>query len=158
MYKQLSENKILLIDPGVIFEIPAVESFGFDYEKWLEEGNVPLPADTKPELTQYEKDLIRYTKRAEVKERLIAEMASDNMQRVRSGVWTVQQLIQLASDPLMINIQNLMGTLSFELAAQAIALSTNPMMTEEIKLNWISKLQAHFYLEPVIVPPELTED
>lgn len=150
MYKLLSDTKVMQLESGIVFEVPAVESFGYDYEKWLEEGNLPLPVDVKPELTQYEKDLIRYKKRAEVKEQLIAEMASENMQRVRNGVWTVQQLIQLASDPLMINIQNLMGTLSFELAAQAIALSTNPMMTEDIKMSWISKLQSHFYLEPVI--------
>ena len=95
---------------------------------------------------RFKRDEARYTKRASVKDHLIAYMAADNMSRVRNGVWSVQDLTSLLADPAVVAANQFMSTLSFELAAQAIARATSPLLTAEIKSSWISKLQTHFYL------------
>lgn len=105
-----------------------------------------IPIGLPPELTQFERDKLRYTKRAGVKDQLLAYMAADNMARVRSGEWTVQNLIDLLGDPAVAAANQFMATLSFELAAQSIAQATLPLLTPEIKALWIGKLQEHFYL------------
>ena len=97
--------------------------------------------------TQFEKDQSRYTKRAAVKDELLAYMAADNMSRVRSGVWTVVDLTALMDDPAVVAANSLMGTLSFELAAQQIQAATTPLLTAEIKAEWVSRLETHYYLE-----------
>ena len=97
--------------------------------------------------TQFEKDQSRYTKRAAVKDELMAYMAADNMRRVRSGAWSVADLTALLADPAVVAANALMGTLSFELAAQQIQAATTPLLTAEIKAEWVSRLEAHYYLE-----------
>ena len=97
--------------------------------------------------TQFEKDQSRYTKRAAVKDELLAYMAADNMGRVRSGVWSVADLTALLDDPAVVAANSLMGTLSFELAAQQINAAATPLLTPEIKAEWVSRLEAHYYLE-----------
>lgn len=97
--------------------------------------------------TQFEKDQSRYTKRAAVKDELMAYMAADNMSRVRSGVWTVAGLTSLLADPAVVAANSLMGALSFELAAQQINAAATPLLTPEIKAEWVSRLEAHYYLE-----------
>lgn len=106
----------------------------------------PPPAPPAP--TQRELDELRYKRRASVQADLIAWMAADNMSRVRSGTWTVAQLTSLLSDPALTAANAYMQTLSYELAAQAIAQSSNPLLTPEIKGAWVAKLQEHFYLVP----------
>lgn len=108
----------------------------------------PEPTPEPEPLTQRQLDELRYQKRASVKDQLIAYMAADNMQRVRNGEWTVQNLTSLMQDPALQAAQGFMQTLSFELAAQAISQSDHALMTEEIKSNWINKLQENFYLIP----------
>ncbi len=100
-----------------------------------------------PVITQFELDQARYQKRAAVRDELIAYMAADNMSRVRSGAWTVPQLVSLMDDPAVSSATSYMSTLSYELAAQAIGSAATPLLTPEIRAGWISKLQAHFYLE-----------
>lgn len=100
-----------------------------------------------PNPSQFEKDQSRYTKRAAVKDELIAYMAADNMSRVRSGVWSVADLTALLDDPAVVEANALMGTLSFELSAQHIQAATTPLLTPEIKADWVSRLEAHSYLE-----------
>lgn len=97
-------------------------------------------------VSQFDRDKARYQKRASVRDELIAYMAADNMGRVRSGVWTVPQLISLMDDPAVAAATAYMGTLSFELAAQAINSAATPLLTPGIRADWIAKLQAHFYL------------
>lgn len=100
-----------------------------------------------PELTQFDQVRIRYQKRAAVKDDLIAYMAADNMGRVRSGVWSAADLTGLLDDPAVVAANTLMGTLSFELAAAQINAATTPLLTPEIKADWVSRLEAHYYLE-----------
>ena len=104
----------------------------------------PTPA---PEPSQFEKDQSRYAKRAAVKDELMAYMAADNMSRVRSGAWSVADLAALLDDPAVVAANALMGTLSFELVAQQIQAATTPLLTPEIKADWTSRLEAHYYLE-----------
>lgn len=104
------------------------------------------PAPTPP--TQLELDTNRYTKRAGVKDSLIAFMAADNMSRVRSGAWTVANLLQLLDDPQVVAAQGFMQTLSFELAIQAIGNATSPLLTPEIKAVWVAKLQDNLFMVP----------
>lgn len=96
---------------------------------------------------QFALDEARYKKRAAVKDELLAYMAADNMSRVRAQQWTVQDLTGLVADPAIKAAMDFMGTLSFELAAQAIASAATPLLTPEIRADWIARLQAHFYLE-----------
>lgn len=74
-------------------------------------------------------------------------MAADNMSRVRNGTWTVPDLTALLADPAVAAANQFMSTLSFELAAQAIASASTPLLTPEIRADWIARLQTHFYLE-----------
>jgi hypothetical protein len=105
-------------------------------------------ANPQPTYTQRELDELRYKKRAEVKDQLIAWMAADNMSRVRAGQWTVADLTGLIADPALQAANAYMATLSYEMAAQAIAQATNPLMTPAIKSAWVAKLTDHFYLVP----------
>lgn len=123
--------------------VPAGESRIGD----LWDGKAFTPAPTPPGPSQFDLDKARYEKRAAVKNDLIAYMAADNMGRVRSGAWTVPQLMSLMDDPAVSGANAYMGTLSFELAAQAIATAATPLLTPEIRADWVGKLQAHFYLE-----------
>lgn len=106
-----------------------------------------VPPEPEPELSQFEKDRIRYQKRASVKDSLIAYMAADNMSRVRSGEWSAQDLYNLLQDANIAEANTCMSTLSFELAATCISNVTNPLLTEEIKTDWIARLTEHFYLQ-----------
>ena len=100
-----------------------------------------------PVLSQFERDQARYAKRAAAKDGLLAYMAADNMSRVRSGEWTVTQLTSLMADPALAAANAYMSTLSFELAAQAIAQAQTPLLTPSIRADWIARLQGAFYLE-----------
>jgi hypothetical protein len=96
--------------------------------------------------TQYDRDYERYLKRAQAKDKILAEMASENMARVRAGTWTTSQLIELTQDAGLKLVLDDVSTLSFELASQKLITINNPLITDEIKFGWIEKLQRHFYL------------
>lgn len=95
---------------------------------------------------QLVKDKIRYLNRAKVKDNLIAEICTENMQRIRNGTWTVEQLISLTVDSDFIKIQNDINSLSFELAQSKIMSMTNPLITQDIKLGWVGRLQENLFL------------
>ncbi|WP_288077870.1 hypothetical protein [Pseudomonas sp.] len=149
MYKLSSNHGSVIYKPsGAVISLPPNDSYGFAYESWLAEGNTPEPADAVPAPTQLELDSIRFSKRASAKDFLIAYMAADNVSRVRSGAWTVQDLSALMADPELVSLLNHINTLSFELAAVMVSGLSNPLITSAIKADWIAKLQAHFYLVP----------
>ncbi len=111
-----------------------------------------LDADTKAHLLatynaeqSIEKDQLKYEKRAAAKDTIMAEMAAENMDRVRRGIWTVANLVELTQDAQLKLVLDDITSLSFELAAQKLMAITNPLVTTEIKLKWIAKLQSHFY-------------
>ena len=107
-----------------------------------------LPQDPVPTPTQRELDFNRYIKRSAVRDRLLADMAADNMTRVRSGAWTVADLQGLMADPQTKVVIDLINALSFEMAIAALSASPNPLLTTEIKAGWVAKLQERLYLVP----------
>lgn len=129
-------------------EYPNTNTDYLSYLAWLEDGNTPEPAAPPTAEEQRVLDQDRYKLRAEAKDSLLAYMAADNMSRVRSGTWTVSDLTGLMADPAVQLAQAYMATLSFELVAAAIQGATTPLLTPEIKSDWIARLQAKFFLEP----------
>lgn len=129
--------------------------FGFEDSDTIPDGlteitieearEIAASKNLPPELTQHQKDELRYQRRAADKDSLIAWMAADNIARVRAGTWTVADLQALLVDLAPVN--SMMQTLSFELAAQSIASSSNVLLTDEIKTAWVQKLTEHFYTE-----------
>lgn len=95
---------------------------------------------------QRQADFMRYKQRAEAKSGMLAEMAAGNMERVRSGIWTVEQLIALTQDPELKQLLDDVNTLSFEIAYSRIDSLTNPILTVEIKNSWKALLVENFYL------------
>lgn len=97
------------------------------------------------EPSQAEKDDIKYSKRAEARNKIIVEMATENMERIRNGTWTVSQLIELTQDVQLKEILLDLNSLSYEIAYGKIDGISNPIVTTEIKNAWKAKLYAHFY-------------
>ena len=137
------------LPPGTI--TPPPDTTGDEVAQWTGVDWVVLDSypqvPSQPEPSQFDRDKARYEKRAAVKDQLLAWMAADNMSRVRSGAWTVQDLTALLADPAVAAANQFMSTLSFELAAQAIASASTPLLTPAIRADWVARLQAHFYLE-----------
>lgn len=102
--------------------------------------------DAVASVDQKQLDYERYLKRAKVKDQIIAEMASENMERVRNGLWTVNDLISLTQDPELKLVLDDVSTLSYELAVSKVMAISNPLITSQIKTDWSFKLQSHFYL------------
>ena len=149
MYQLIAgSSNIVRLTDGVVIPADPKNRDRKQYEAWVAQGNTPEAAPAAPVPTQRELDELRYAKRAQAKDRLIAYMAADNMSRVRAGTWTVQDLTGLLEDPALGKASALIDKLSFELAAQELAASTHPLMTPEIKAAWVARLQEHFYLVP----------
>lgn len=103
----------------------------------------PVPVDP---VDQYDKDKLRLKKRGLAVADLLAGMGADNLERVRSGVWTVQDLIDLNNHPVAKSVVSLVQMQSFELAVQVLVAADHPLLTPEIKAKWIADLEQHFYL------------
>lgn len=140
-YKQIAGGVIRVSDGT---QIPtASEAYGV-VRAWVDAGGVITPADVP---TQFDSDIVRYSKRARAKDQILAEFAAENMARVRSGVWTVPQLIILTQDAGLKALLDNVNTLSFEIAASMVPGLTNALLTPAIKSGWVAKLQSHFYNE-----------
>lgn len=48
MYKIVNDTSVRHLPSGTAFPVPPVESYGNDYQRWLDEGNTPYPADPPP--------------------------------------------------------------------------------------------------------------
>lgn len=145
MAYQLIPGGVLRISDGAQIPESILQKDWTEYLAWLEEGNAPQPAQEYSTPTQFELDQRRYKRRAEVQSELIAWMAADNMSRVRSGVWTVADLVALLQDPEIAMVIGFLNALAFESSADALMASSHPLLTPAIKADWVSRLQAHFY-------------
>jgi hypothetical protein len=94
-----------------------------------------------------EKDYNKYLKRAAAKDKIIAEMATENMERVRAGKWSVPDLVELTQNTDLKLVLDDISTLSFELAATKLSSIRHRLLTEDIRKGWIAKLQANYYNE-----------
>lgn len=93
-----------------------------------------------------EKDRVTMLNRAKVKDTIIGEIGADNKERIRLGLWSVSDLVGLTQDPTFMAILNDIQGLSFELAQQKIMAWTHPLITQEIKMGIIIKLQGNLFL------------
>lgn len=138
--------KYSLIHNNSIIEFATLFDAEFYKLNNLLDSEIQEVQETSPNIDQRELDYERYLKRAKVKDQIIAEMASENMERVRNGVWTVSNLISLTQDPELKLVLDDVSTLSYELAVGKIMAISNPLITADIKNAWALKLQSHFYL------------
>jgi hypothetical protein len=102
-------------------------------------------APTPPAKTPDELRLIKYAKRYEAVKTIMSEFATENVARLVSGTWSLEQLVSLMSDPQLQELLNFINTLSFEIAIGKVQAITNPLITQTIKDGWAAKLQSHFY-------------
>ena len=102
--------------------------------------------DSFKELILVEKDRITMKKRAEVKNDILGNLAAENKGRIRTGEWTVEDLTSLTQDEQIKAVLDDINSLSFELAQAKIIAITNPLITQEIKNQWIGILQGSLFL------------
>lgn len=95
---------------------------------------------------QFNADKKRYLLRSAAKDGMIATLAAGNMSRIRSGAWTVPELISFMQDSVVLQILTDINTLSFELAYQKIDLITHSLINDSIKTEWKTLLASNFYL------------
>jgi hypothetical protein len=84
-------------------------------------------------------------KRAAAKDGMIATLAAGNMARIRSGTWTVPQLVTFMQDTTVLQILTDINTLSFELAYSKVDFIASELITTGIKNEWKSLLASNFY-------------
>jgi hypothetical protein len=145
MYKLTKTSSVIRLSDGASIPDDPRNTDRQVFDLWVAGGGVPTAADADPVLSQFELDKIRYTKRAQAKDQILAEFAAENMARVRAGTWIVPQLISLTQDVGLKVLLDNINTLSFEIAATQVPGLTNALITPAIKSGWVAKLQAHFY-------------
>lgn len=140
---------------GVIFDINSEHLIdGVNYpSNWFQNVDnrivLGLTEEADPEpipLTQEERDRIRFMNRAATRDKIIANFATNNMSRVRAGVWTVDQLVSLTMDAELKLILDDISMLSYEIAYAKVDSITNPLITVEIKAEMKGQLLANFFL------------
>lgn len=93
-----------------------------------------------------EKDRIAMEKRAQIKDGLIGEIASENKERLRTGVWSYTDLVTFLNSEESKKVMNEINGLSFELAQGSIMGIVNPIITMDIKLQWVQRLKDNLFL------------
>lgn len=95
--------------------------------------------------TQFNADKERYVRRAMAKDSMIATLAAGNMSRIRSGTWTVPQLVSFMQDSIVLQILTDINTLSFELAYQKVDMMSHALVTTDLKNEWKTLLASNFF-------------
>lgn len=95
-------------------------------------------------LSQEQLDLNKYKKRSIALSDMLSQMAAENVGRVRSGAWSLEQLMGLTQDPQIKEILTDLFSLSFEIAYSKIDALTNTAITSDIKTQWKTKLAQNF--------------
>lgn len=93
-----------------------------------------------------EKDKVVMEKRAEVKDSIVGEIASDNKERLRQGIWTYTQLVEFLASPECKAVLDDINGLSFELAQSKVMALSNPIVTMDIKLKLVNTLKENLFL------------
>lgn len=145
--ESLKDNVTAVEHKGNQLKVSLLQPLSYSEEQVLgqyvsaHDVNAPLSATA-----QKQKDLDRYTKRAAARDLIVAELAAENMERVRAGDWTTPELISLTQDAELKNLLDDINTLSYEIAYSKVDSLSNPLLTAEIKNGWKAKLLAHFYI------------
>ncbi len=84
----------------------------------------------------------KYENRIQSSARLIAEMAVENEQRVKSNEWSIEQLQTVLKDKQISNLVLFLQMASFQTAMEVIRDLKGDVYTEELKAAWIKKIQA----------------
>ena len=106
-------------------------------------GSLPEVDKEMAVLREYE--IMR--KRSEVKDSLLEYVAASNKARMVNGVWTSADIISLSEDTELLKIVGDIQSLSFEIAIMKIQAATNPLITDDIKEDWIIKVQENLFME-----------
>ncbi len=115
---------------------------GFDDDS---KTGLRLIFDEENALTIEQKYLEQYKKRAAVKDKIMSEIATENIGRVLQGIWTESDLVALTTDFQLKDILDDLSTLSYEIAYSKVDGITNELITQEIKDGWKAKLAQYFY-------------
>lgn len=130
------------------------------WTSWVHNDGSPLPENaivvteeeyaliysTYEPIILKEKDRIAMEKRAQIKDGLIGEIASENKERLRTGVWSYTDLVTFLNSEESKKVMNEINGLSFELAQGSIMAIVNPIITMEIKLQWVQRLKDNLFL------------
>ena len=130
------------------------------YHSWFHEENQPLPEnaivleeidfnalmDSYSQAILLEKDRVTMLNRAAVLNDLLAQMGAENKERLRTGEWTTQDLIDFLNSDECMKVQKDLQNLSFELAQGSVMAITNPKVSMDMKLKWVGLLNEHLYL------------
>ena len=130
------------------------------WTSWVHNDGSPLPENaivvteeeyaliysTYEPIILKEKDRIAMEKRAQIKEGLIGEIASENKERLRTGVWSYTDLVTFLNSEESKKVMNEINGLSFELAQGSIMAIVNPIITMDIKLQWVQRLKDNLFL------------
>lgn len=71
MYKKINDSSVVLLETGTVIPLPPCESYGFNYQSWLDEGNTPEPAE---EPTQ-DQEVIRQQKLLQISNEMLQKGA-----------------------------------------------------------------------------------
>lgn len=130
------------------------------WTSWVHNDGSPLPENaivvteeeyaliysTYEPIILKEKDRIAMEKRAQIKDALIGEIASENKERLRTGIWTYNDLVTFLNSEESKKVMNEINGLSFELAQGSIMTIVNPIITMDIKLQWVQRLKDNLFL------------
>ncbi len=130
------------------------------WTSWVHNDGSPLPENaivvteeeyaliysTYEPILLKEKDRIAMEKRAQIKDGLIGEIASENKERLRTGVWSYTDLVTFLNSEESKKVMNEINGLSFELAQGSIMGIVNPIITMDIKLQWVQRLKDNLFL------------
>lgn len=127
---------------------------GKDYSGWVlmgEDSFEAFVASFNLEEVELEKARLReyatMHRRSEVKNSLLEYVAASNKARMVDGIWTSADIISLSNDVDLLKIVGDIQSLSFEIAISNIMSISNPLITADIKQDWIEKLTENLFLE-----------
>ena len=106
---------------------------------------VEVVAVTPPYLRS---DYLRFLRRVDAKGSILAEIAAENLQRVRLSIWSADQLKNLMDHQGIRNVVSCIELLAFEMAIVQIMELNIVEITGEIKQGWISKLEGGLFSQP----------
>lgn len=85
--------------------------------------------------------IAKYQRRIENSSRLIAEFATDNENRLKSGEWTLAQLQSVIADPQIAELIRLLQSASYQSAIALVQGLQGSVYTDALKSEWAEKIR-----------------